>query len=121
MDVNVLVLAYLGDSVYEVLVREYLISLGTFKVDELDKRAITFVSAKGQVSKLNYLLDNGLLTDDEIDIVKRGRNYKKSSHPKHTDVITYKLSTGFEAMIGWLYLNDKKIRIQEIFDLIKEI
>ena len=61
---------------------------------------------------------NKYLTDREINIVKRGRNYKKNRHPRHTDIITYKLSTGFETLIGYLYLNNEKKRVEEIITYI---
>ena len=61
---------------------------------------------------------NNLLTNDELDIVKRGRNYKNNSHPKNTDIITYKLSTGFESLLGDLYLNNNE-RLYEILNLIE--
>ncbi len=116
--INVLSLAYLGDAVYEVYVREYLIKRGIAKVEDLQKEAINFVSAKGQNKILDYLVDNNILNDDEIDIVKRGRNYKRESHPKNTDIVTYKMSTGFETLIGYLYLDHKIDRLNEIIDTI---
>ena len=112
--INIVTLAYLGDAVYEIYIREKLINKGIAKVEELTSIAKTYVSAKGQANILSNLLDNNILTEEEIDIVKRGRNYKRSSHPKHTDIITYKLSTGFEALIGYLYLTKNTIRLEEI-------
>ena len=112
--INIVTLAYLGDAIYEIYIRESLIKKGLAKVEDLQKSAITYVSAKGQASILTNLLDNNILTEEEIEIVKRGRNYKRSSHPKHTDIITYKLSTGFEALIGYLYLSKKTERLEEI-------
>lgn len=116
--VNVITLAYLGDAVYEVYVREYLIKKGIAKVEELQKEAVKYVSAKSQSKILSYLIDNNLLTEIEIDVVKRGRNYKRTSHPRNTDIITYKMSSGFEAMIGYLYLNNDKDRLEEIMNYI---
>lgn len=116
--INVITLAYLGDAVYETYVREYLIRNGIAKVEELQNEAIKYVSAKSQCKILTYLVDNNLLTDMELDIVKRGRNYKRASHPKNTDIITYKMSSGFEAMIGYLYLNGDKGRLDEIMNYI---
>jgi len=112
--INIVTLAYLGDAIYEIYIREKLIEQGIAKVEELQKVATKYVSAKGQASILTNLLDNNVLTEEEIDVVKRGRNYKRSSHPKHTDIITYKLSTGFEALIGYLYLSKKLTRLEEI-------
>ena len=116
--VNVITMAYLGDAVYEVYIRDYLIKSGIAKVQELQKEAIKYVSAKSQCKILNYLLDNNFLSDIEKDIVKRGRNYKRESHPKNTDIITYKMATGFETLIGYLYLDNKVDRINEIIDKI---
>lgn len=116
--INVITLAYLGDSIYEVYVREYLIKKGIAKVEELQKEAVKYVSAKSQSKILSYLIDNNILTDIELDIVKRGRNYKRTSHPKNTDIITYKMSSGFEAMIGYLYLNNDNGRLDEIMNYI---
>ena len=116
--INVITLAYLGDSIYEVYVREYLINKGIAKVEDLQRESIKYVSAKSQCKILSYLIENNLLTEIELDVVKRGRNYKRTSHPKNTDIITYKMSSGFEAMIGYLYLNDDKDRLNEIMNYI---
>ena len=116
--INVITLAYIGDAVYEVYIREYLIKNGIAKVEELQKEAVKYVSAKSQSRILSYLMDNNLLIENELDIVKRGRNYKRGSHPKNTDIITYKMSSGFEALIGYLYLNNNKDRLNEIMNYI---
>ena len=116
--INVITLAYIGDAVYEVYVREYLIRNGIAKVEELQKEAIKYVSAKSQCKILTYLIDNNILTDNELEVVKRGRNYKRSSHPKNTDIITYKMSSGFEAMMGYLYLNNDRERLTLIMNYI---
>ena len=116
--INVITLAYIGDAVYEVYVREYLIKNGIAKVEDLQKESVKYVSAKSQCKILSYLMDNNLLTENELDIVKRGRNYKRTSHPKNTDIITYKMSSGFEAMIGYLYLNNDNERLNEIMNYI---
>ncbi len=117
--INVIVLAYMGDAVYDTYIRKKLISLGIQKVEELQNKAIEYVSAKGQVKILNYLMDNNILSNEELDIVKRGRNNKRSSHPKNTDILTYKLSTGFEALIGYLYLSNKIDRLEAILGFIE--
>lgn len=116
--INVITLAYIGDAVYEVYVREYLIRNGIAKVEELQKETVKYVSAKSQCKILTYLIDNNILTDNELEVVKRGRNYKRSSHPKNTDIITYKMSSGFEAMIGYLYLNNDRERLTLIMNYI---
>jgi len=117
--INIITLAYLGDSIYEVYIREKLIKKGIAKVEELTSVATKYVSAKGQAAILTDLLNNNVLTDEEIEVVKRGRNYKRSSHPKHTDIITYKLSTGFEALVGYLYLSNQTKRLEEILKQIE--
>lgn len=118
--INVISLAYLGDSVYEVYVREHLIKMGIGLVDDLQREAIKYVSAKSQSKIAKWLTDNNYLNNDELDIIKRGRNYKRGSHPKNTDIITYKNSTGFEALIGYLYLDNKIDRLDEIIKYILE-
>lgn len=118
--INIMTLAYLGDSVYEVYIREYLIKKGIAKTDELQKEAVKYVSAKSQAKILDYLIANGALTEQETAVVKRGRNYKRETHPKNTDIITYKKSSGFEALIGYLYINNNINRIDEIINKILE-
>lgn len=116
--INIQVLALLGDAIYSLYIREKLIKLGYNDIEKIQKKQVEYVSAKGEVKVLNYLTDNNLLTEEELDIVKRGRNYKNNSHPKNTDIITYKLSTGFESLLGDLYLNNKE-RLYEILNLIE--
>ena len=116
--INIQVLALLGDAIYSLYIREKLIEVGYNDIEKIQKKQVEYVSAKGEVKVLNYLIDNNLLTNDELDIVKRGRNYKNNSHPKNTDIITYKLSTGFESLLGDLYLNNNE-RLYEIFSLIE--
>lgn len=109
---NNLVLAYLGDAVYELRVREYLINSGICKVNDLQRESIKYVSAGSQACVLEKLMDINFFSQDEIDIIKRARNAHSHSS-KSTDIVTYKKSTGFEALIGYLYLNDKK-RLDEV-------
>ena len=115
-EINVITLAYLGDAIYEVYVREYLIKTGIAKVEELQKNAIEYVSANSQSKILSYLIDNNILSNREIEIVKRGRNYKRDSHPKNTDIVTYKKATGLETLIGYLYFNKEIDRLNEIIN-----
>ncbi len=114
---NVNTLAYLGDAVFELYVRNYLISKGIVNTNSLQKEAINYVSSKGQVAILNKLIEDNILTLEELEIVKRGRNNSKSTHPKNTDIITYKKATGFEALIGHLYLTNKN-RVNELLSKI---
>lgn len=120
VEINSLVLAYLGDTVYENYVRRFLINQGIAHVDELQKKAIKFVSAKSQAFYLQKMIDEKFLSEEELAIVKRARNYKTTSHPKSCDIVTYKYATGLEALIGYLDLNEEKNRISEIMNFILE-
>ena len=113
---NNLVMAYLGDAVYELFIREYLINKGICKVKDLQEESIKYVSAVSQRRILEELINNNVLTEKEIEIVNKGRN--ASSHPsKTTDIVTYKKATGLECLIGNLY-NDNKERCYEILNRI---
>ena len=117
-EVNVLVLAYLGDTIYEDYIRKYLISLEINNVDELQKKSVNYVSAKHQAEFIKKLLDENLLSEEEVDVFKRARNYKSTSHPKNCDIVTYKHATGLEAVIGYLELTNNRVRIDEIMEYI---
>lgn len=113
---NNLVMAYLGDAVYELHIRKYLIHKGICKVKDLQEESIKYVSAKSQRIILEKLINDNLLTEEEIEIVNRGRN--ASSHSsKTTDIITYKKATGFECLIGYLYKENIE-RCNEILNYI---
>ncbi len=113
-EINSLVLAYLGDTIYEDYIREYLIKQGIANVNDLQQEAIKYVSAKAQCEILKELIDSNILTEEELDIVWRARNHKTISHPKNCDIVTYKYATGFEALIGYLKLENRIERINEI-------
>ena len=119
--INSLVLAYLGDSVYELLIRDYFIKQGINKVNNLQKMVTKYVSAKGQAQIINYLIENNVLTDKELDEVKRGRNAKVISHPKNTDILTYKWATSLESLFGYLYIKEENKRIEELFNIIMKV
>ncbi|MCD6482241.1 MAG: Mini-ribonuclease 3 [Candidatus Izimaplasma sp.] len=115
---NGLTLAYLGDAIYEVYIREFLLAEGYTKVDKLHKKAITYTSAKGQKIALDKIF--GLLSENEINVFKRGRNASTDRKPRNTDLATYKQATGFEALIGFLYLNNELERLEELINIIKK-
>ena len=117
-EVNVLVLAYLGDTIYENYVRHFLVKNGISNVNDLQKAAIKYVSAVAQAGFLTKMIDEEFLSEEEINVVKRARNYKKTSHPKNCDIVTYKYATGLEALIGYLDLENKNMRIDEIMKYI---
>ncbi len=120
LEINVLVLAYLGDTIYENYVRHYLINKGIGNVNDLQTASINYVSAKSQAKFLEKLLEEEFFSEDEISVIKRARNYKSNSHPKNTDIITYKHATGLEAVIGYLDLIGKKDRIDLLMNKILE-
>ena len=117
-EINVLVLAYLGDTIYENYVRKYLITKGIANVNDLQKEAVNYVSAKSQTSYLMRMMDEEFLSEEEISVVKRARNYKTTSHPKNCDIVTYKYATGLESLIGYLEFENKRERIDKIMNFI---
>lgn len=117
--INSGVLAYIGDAVYEVEIRKYLVEKKINKVNDLQNKAISYVSAKAQSSFLDKLVENNVLTDEELGIIRRARNYKPSSKPKNTDIVTYKKATAFEALIGMLWLKQDYDRVKYLINLVK--
>lgn len=114
-----LVWAYMGDAVYEKYIREYVIKQGLCKNGLLHKKSIKYVSAKGQANILKNI--EGKLTEEEKDIVRRGRNANPHSTAKNADIVEYKYATGFEALIGFLYLTEQEDRVEEIVAMAIEI
>lgn len=114
-------LAYIGDAVMSLKVREYLVSLGYQKPKELQTRSIAYVSAKAQASFLLTLQEEKFFTEEEESIIKRGRNTKTQSIAKNADVVTYRLSTGFEALWGYLYLTQQKDRLDELWNKVIQL
>lgn len=111
-----LILAYLGDAVYELTIRNHLIAKGIKNVNDLQTESLNYVSAKSQRRILEELIENNILTEKELDLVKKGRNTKMHKS-KNNDIVTYHKATGFECLIGYLYQNDKK-RLNEIMEKI---
>ena len=109
-----LALAYMGDAVYEVFVRNHLLSVGQVKPNILHRESTKYVSAKAQCASVRYLVESEFLSEEEILIIKRGRNAKSGTVPKNTDVTTYNYATGFEALIGHLFLGGQEERLKEI-------
>ena len=120
LEINVLVLAYLGDTIYEDYIRRFLINKGINNVNELQTESLKYVSAKGQSNYLEMMINDSFFSEEEIDVIKRARNNTSKSHPKNTDIITYKRATGLEALIGYLDLTNNKERIDEIMNYILE-
>ena len=118
LEINVLVLAYLGDVIFEEYVRRFLIKKGISNVKDLQTEAIKYVSAKGQKYLLMKLLDDNVLTEEEIAVMKRARNSKVNHHPKNCDIQTYNYATGFEAIFGYLDISGNSKRIEELMNII---
>ena len=120
MDANLyngLTLAYIGDAIYEVYVRKYALSLGLTKVNNLHKKVIEFTKGEAQAKAIKELIASGVLTEEEIAIYKRGRNSHINSNRKNIDLANYLDATGFEALIGYLYLSEKIERLEELINL----
>jgi len=113
---NGLTLAYIGDAIYEVMIREALIYQGYQKVENLHKKAIQFTSAVNQSKAFDLIEDQ--LSEQELTIYKRGRNTTSDRKAKNASLAEYKKATGFEALIGYLYLNDRKDRLKELVEII---
>lgn len=105
-------LAYIGDAVYEIYIRKYTLLHFRGKVNEINKKTISFVKATSQSHVMNSIM--GELDEDEIRIVKRGRNQSPKTIPKNTDLRDYKMATGFEALLGYLYLTGHIERLEAI-------
>ncbi len=104
---NGLTLAYIGDSYYEHCIRMYLIGLNLTDVNDLHKKAIKYTSGVAQASIVNHMMEQKIMTEEEMDFFKRGRNASGKGRG-HMDPKTYSHATGFEAMIGGLILKDKQ-------------
>lgn len=111
---NGIALAYLGDAAYEVFIRQHLLSKGLSKPTKLQHVATHYVSAKAQAALIDLMKEDNLLTDEEWAYFKRGRNANSHTHAKNTSVLTYRISTGFEAMMGYLQLSGQQARLAEV-------
>jgi len=110
---NGLTLAYLGDACYELLIRKHLLDQGYQKVNDLHRQAVRYTSAKGQSLIMARLLENGL-SETEESIFRRGRNAEATHKPKNVNLATYHQATGFETLLGYLYLEGDQARLEEI-------
>lgn len=118
LEINNLVLAYLGDSVYETYIRFNLIQKGYNHVKNLQEKSLEYVSAKSQAKILKKLKDENTFNTEELEVIKRARNTKINSHPKNCDIQTYHEATSLEALFGYLKLQNKIERIEEIISKI---
>ena len=112
-------LAYVGDAVYELLVRSYIIQNHDINVNKMHRLSVRFVKANAQAYFVDML--EAELSEEEKKIVKRGRNAKITSSPKHAELMDYRYATGFEALFGYLYLSNETDRLMQLFDRVVEI
>ena len=117
-NISMLGLAHIGDGVYELLTRTMLCSDGNKKVTELHKKSVAIVNAPAQAAAMERLMPH--LTADELAIYKRGRNAKVNSVPQKADIGQYHAATGLEALFGWLYLQGKTERINDLYSVCVE-
>lgn len=111
-----LTLAFMGDAVYEQKVREKLVLAGSRPVNEFHKLSVKRVCAEYQAAAVQMLLERDILTEEEQDILKRGRNASGVSAPKHSTVAQYRIATGLECLFGYLFLTEQSDRINELFE-----
>lgn len=113
-----LTLAYVGDSVMDLFVRTYFATTTHEVVQNLNNKAIKIVNAASQAKILMSIGD--FLTDEEKDIVRRGRNAKSATKPKHADITDYRLATGLEALLGYLFISGQTERLCELFAKLRD-
>lgn len=107
-----LVLAYIGDAVYELLIRTKVINHGSMQVSKMHKKSASLVKAETQANLIKLLMEE--LTEEELAVYKRGRNAKAMTTAKHATMIDYRMATGFEALMGYLYLNENYERMLQL-------
>ncbi|MDT2711374.1 Mini-ribonuclease 3 [Enterococcus dongliensis] len=111
---NALALAYVGDAIYETYVRDHLVQNGQTRPNKLHHLATHYVSAKAQAMLIQKMLDEDMLSEEEQGIYRRGRNAKSYTSAKNTTIMTYRMSTGFESLMGYLHLLKRQERLEEL-------
>ncbi|MGT2716363.1 Mini-ribonuclease 3 [Streptococcus respiraculi] len=114
--INGIALAFEGDAVYSMYIRRHLIFKGLTKPNHLHREANRYVSAKAQAALISKMLDEEFLSEKEVDIYKRGRNTNSHTKAKNADVVTYRMSTGFEAVLGYLHMTNQMERLEEVIN-----
>lgn len=118
LNLSSLGLAHLGDSVFEVMVRSWLCLYGKAKAKDLHRATVAYVAAPAQAARLERILP--LLSEEEMDVFRRGRNTAPHSVPKAASRSEYQAATGLEALFGWLYLQGRTQRLNELFSVMME-
>ncbi len=111
---SALALAYIGDCVYDLVIRSVVVFRSNKSVNDLHKKTTRFVKAETQAIIIQALWDNEILTEEERNVYKRGRNTKSHTMAKNASIVAYRKATGFEAVIGYLYLTNQTERILEL-------
>ena len=114
--INGIALAFEGDAVYSMYIRRHLIFQGLTKPNQLHREATKYVSAKAQANLISLMMEEGILTEKEEDIYKRGRNANSHTKAKNADIVTYRMSTGFEAVMGYLHMTRAIERLEALID-----
>ncbi|MFM1668773.1 Mini-ribonuclease 3 [Streptococcus mutans] len=114
--INGIALAFEGDAIYSTYIRKHLIFQGFTKPNQLHRKTTRYVSAKAQAMLITKMLEAQLLSEKEEDIYRRGRNADSHTKAKNTDVVTYKMSTGFEAVMGYLHMTEQIERLEKLID-----
>lgn len=113
--VSPLSLAYIGDAVYELYIRTYIMRHTNMPVSKLHKAATRFVSARAQAIIFHKIADK--LTEEEYDVFKRGRNAHSYTSAKNADIIDYRTATGLEALLGYLYVSKSNERLEQVITM----
>ncbi|MBQ7724804.1 MAG: ribonuclease III [Lachnospiraceae bacterium] len=114
-------LAFLGDAVFSLFMREHVMKAGNMSARKLHDRTVKLVSANAQEKAILQIIEEKMLSDEETDVYRRGENAKVDTHAKNASLITYHRATGFECLIGWLYLKEEQERIEELLTKAIEI
>lgn len=112
--INTSTLAYLGDAIYEVKIREHVIAIMPHDAGRAHKIAVKYVSADGQAKAAKTMLADAYFSDEEERLLKRARNHRTMSKPANADPKNYKIATGLEALIGYLHLIGEDTRLEEV-------
>lgn len=121
-NLNVVYLAYIGDAIFDLFTRDLLIKnhISKAKMNELHKMNTDIVCAKSQARIIERLIDDNVLSDEEIDFYRHARNAHPHSKSKNSSIVDYRKATGFEALLGLLYYREDKNRLDTLLDKVKE-
>ena len=114
-------LAFIGDSIYGAIVKTAVVLEGNCPANTLDRKAVRYIKAVSQAKGADYLIDNDLLTDEEMSVYRRGRNTKSATAAKNAPVGDYRKATGLEALIGYLYLKGDMQRVMDIMEAVMNV